>query len=167
MTTAVVSCGAVIVNDRGEIFVCHATGTARWDLPKGLADSGEDPRDAAVREAWEEAGLRLPAGALADLGEFAYLSGKRLHLFGLRVATGGIDIARCACRSFFPHQATRRPTPEADAWAWKPLDDLASWCGKNMTKVLQSLDRGAVDSLPRVDRIEVDTPPLSPSGTAC
>ncbi|HEY9027231.1 MAG TPA: NUDIX hydrolase [Burkholderiaceae bacterium] len=167
MTTAVVSCGAVIVNDRGEIFVCHATGTARWDLPKGLADPGEDPRDAAVREAWEEAGLRLPADALADLGEFAYLPAKRLHLFGLRVAAGGIDIARCACRSFFPHHVTGRPTPEADAWAWKPLDDLASWCGKNMTRVLRSLDDGVVDSLPAVDRIEVDAAPLKPSGTAC
>ena len=57
--------------------------------------------------------------------------------------------------------------PEADAWAWKPLDDLASWCGKNMTRVLQSLDRGLIAALPEVDRVEVDVSPLNPSRTAC
>lgn len=162
MTTPVVSCGVVLVDARQHVFACHTTGTARWDLPKGMADPGEDPREAAVREAWEEAGLRLPADALLDLGEFAYLPAKRLHLFGLRVATGGVDIAHCACRSFFPHHVTGRPTPEADAWTWQPLDDLASWCGKNMTKVLQSLDRGAIASLPAVQRIEVDPAPVTP-----
>ena len=60
-----VSCGVVLANGRGEIFVCHTTGAGRWDLPKGLADDGEAPRDAAVREAWEEAGLLLPADRLA------------------------------------------------------------------------------------------------------
>jgi 8-oxo-dGTP pyrophosphatase MutT (NUDIX family) len=160
MTTATVSCGVVLVDGRDHVFVCHTTGTARWDLPKGMADPGEAPRDAAVREAWEEAGLRLPADALLDLGEFAYLPAKRLHLFALRVATSGVALERCACRSFFPHHHTGLPTPETDAWAWKPLDDLASWCGKNMTKVLQSLDRGRLSTLPALARIEVDAPPV-------
>ena len=167
MGAPAISCGVVLANLRGDIFVCHATGTPRWDLPKGLGDPGEDPRDATVGEAWEEAGLRLPAEQLVDLGEFAYLPAKRLHLFALRVAPDGIDIDRCACRSFFPHRHTGRPTPEADAWAWKPLDDLASWCGKNMTRVLQSLDRGLIAALPEVDRVEVDVSPLNPSRTAC
>ena len=106
MTAHTVSCGVVLANRRGDVFVCHTTGTARWDLPKGMADDGEAPRDAAVREAWEEAGLRLPAGALVDLGEFDYLPAKRLHLFALRVADDAIDVSRCRCRSFFPHHRT-------------------------------------------------------------
>ena len=81
----VTSCGVVLFN-RGRLFVCRATGTARWDLPKGIADPGEAPRAAAVREAWEEAGLRLDAAPLHELGEFAYLPGKRLHLYALHVA---------------------------------------------------------------------------------
>ena len=31
----------------------------RWDIPGGTAEDGETPREAAVRETWEEAGLRV------------------------------------------------------------------------------------------------------------
>lgn len=156
MAAPTISCGVLLVNDRDELFVCHTTGTDRWDLPKGGADAGEAPRDAAVREAWEEAGLRVPGSALLDLGEFAYLSAKRLHLFALHVAPDAIDLARCRCRSFFPHHRTGRPTPETDGWAWKPIRDLG-WCGKNMTRVLLAQDWTAMLALPEIARIEVDS----------
>ena len=156
MATHTVSCGVVLANRRGDLFMCHTTGTARWDLPKGMADDGEAPRDAAVREAWEEAGLRLPANDLVDLGVFDYLPAKRLHLFALRVADDAIAIEHCRCRSFFPHRHTGAPTPEADAWAWQPRADMATWCGKNMIRVLGSLDWAAIDALPEVAHVEVD-----------
>jgi 8-oxo-dGTP pyrophosphatase MutT (NUDIX family) len=149
------SCGVLLLNRRGEIFACHATGTPRWDLPKGVADAGEAPMDAAVREAWEEAGLRLPADALTDLGAFEYLPAKRLHLFALRVADDGIDLARCRCRSFFEHHRTGAAMPETDAWAWKRPADASAWSGKNMARVLTSLDWAAIMALPELARIEV------------
>ena len=161
--TSQVSCGVLLVNRRDEVFVCHATGTPRWDLPKGVADAGEAPRDAAVREAWEESGVRLPADRLVDLGEFDYLPAKRLHLFALRVADDAIALAHCRCRSFFPHHRTGAATPEADAWCWKPRVQVPAWCGKNMARVLASLDADALAALPEAARIEVD---VSPSGTA-
>jgi len=156
MAARVVSCGVVLANRRGDIFVCHASGTARWDLPKGLPDDGEAPRDAAVREAWDEAGLRLPAQRLADLGVFDYLPAKRLHLFALRVADDAIELSRCRCRSFFAHHRTGVDTPETDAWAWQPRSDLSSWCGKNMSRVLGSIDWAAIDALPEVAEVDVD-----------
>ena len=150
------SCGVVLVNRRGDLFACHATGTQRWDLPKGIADAGETPRAAAVREAWEEAGLKLPAEALTDLGVHDYLRAKRLHLFALRVADDAIDLSRCSCRSFFDHHRTRRPTPEADGWAWKPRASTVAWCGKNMVRVLGQLDWEAIAALPEIAHIEVE-----------
>ena len=109
-----------------------------------------------MREAWEEAGLLLPADRLVDLGEFAYLPAKRLHLFALRVADDAVDVSRCSCRSFFPHHRTGLATPEADAWAWKPRADLAAWCGKNMTRVLASIAWADIDALPELAHVDVD-----------
>jgi 8-oxo-dGTP pyrophosphatase MutT (NUDIX family) len=152
---SVTSCGVLLLNRR-RLFVCHATGAGRWDLPKGIADPGEAPRAAAVREAWEEAGLRLDAAPLHELGEFAYLPGKRLHLFALHVADAAFDPTLCRCRTFFEHPVTRRRVPEADAFAWQPLDDLPRWCGKNMTRVLSAVDWAALEALPVVATIEVD-----------
>ena len=156
MGTRAVSCGVLLLNDRDEVFACRATGTARWDLPKGLAEAGETPRDAAVREAWEESGLRLEGDRLSDLGGFDYLPAKRLHLFALRVTDDALEPARCSCRSFFPHHRTGAATPEADAWAWKPGAGAPAWCGKNMARGLGSLDWAAIRALPVVARVEVD-----------
>ena len=161
--TALVSCGAVLLGPGRALFVCRTTGKQRWDLPKGVADPGEAPRATAVRETWEECGLVLPPDALRDLGEFAYLPAKRLHLFALHVAAGAFDPADCRCRSFFPHWRTGRPTPEADAFAWQPLDTLAHWCGKNMTRVLAALSWDEIAAMPAAARIEVDVDsPIGP-----
>jgi 8-oxo-dGTP pyrophosphatase MutT (NUDIX family) len=156
MPTAL-SCGVVLLDGARRLFACHATGTARWDLPKGLMDPGEQPREAAVREAWEEAGLRMDPAMLADLGEFAYLPRKRLHLFGARVAADAFDLAACRCRSFYPHHRTGHATPEADAYAWKPLAEAPDWAGKGLVKVLGRIDWARLDGLPELAAIEVDT----------
>jgi putative (di)nucleoside polyphosphate hydrolase len=152
----IVTCGVVLANRRGEVFACHATGTPRWDLPKGVGEAGESPRTTAVREAWEESGLRIPEESLSDLGEFRYLPAKRLHLFALRVADDAFDPFRCTCRSFFEHHRTHRRLPEADAWGWKPRGTPWAWCGKNMARVLSTLEWTAIDGLPEVAAIEVD-----------
>jgi 8-oxo-dGTP pyrophosphatase MutT (NUDIX family) len=151
----VTSCGVVLLN-RHRLFVCRATGTARWDLPKGVADPGEAPLDAAVREAWEESGLRIEPESLHDLGEFVYLPGKRLHLFALNAADGAFDTTQCRCRAYFEHPRTHRQLPEADAFAWQPLAEMPAWCGKYMTKVLSGLEWDRLEGLPQVDAIEVD-----------
>ncbi len=39
-----------------------------WELPAGLVEPGESPRDAAARELEEELGFRVDASALVDLG---------------------------------------------------------------------------------------------------
>jgi 8-oxo-dGTP pyrophosphatase MutT (NUDIX family) len=155
---AIVSCGVLLLDAQDRVFTCHATGTPRWDLPKGVVDADESPRTAALREAWEESGLRLPAedDALADLGERPYLPGKRLHLFAARVADDAFDPARCRCRSFYPHRTTGRPTPEADAFLFQALGPPTPWAGKNLARVLAALDRDRLARLPVLVRVDVD-----------
>lgn len=150
------SCGVVILDTHRRVLACHATGTSRWDLPKGILDAAESPANAAVRETWEETGLRLDPASLHDLGRFDYLPAKRLHLFALRVADGAFDIGRCRCRSTWRHPRSGREIPEVDGHAWKAVGDLPAWCGKHMARVLGELDWAQLDSLPVTSHIAVD-----------
>lgn len=151
----VVSCGVLMRNASRELFVCHATGSSRWDLPKGVQDPGESALETALREAWEETSLALEPASLHELGRFDYLPAKQLHLFGLRVAIDAFDIRDCRCHTSFPHRITGLPTLEVDGYAWKSLDRLHDWCGKNMSRVLLAVDWASIDALPEVPRLRV------------
>ena len=41
-----------------EICLIRNKGQKQWKIPKGFIDPGETPQEAALKEAWEEAGLR-------------------------------------------------------------------------------------------------------------
>lgn len=59
----------------------------RWIIPKGSVDEGENPRDAAIREAEEEAGL-IGVVARKPLGRYRRLNGEdsfSVDVFPMRV----------------------------------------------------------------------------------
>ena len=51
--------GLMLRNAEGEVFVGQRRdrNTDAWQMPEGGVDNGEDPRDAALRELWEETGI--------------------------------------------------------------------------------------------------------------
>ena len=53
--------GLMLRNAEGEVFVGQRRdrNTDAWQMPQGGVDNGEDPRDAALRELWEETGQVL------------------------------------------------------------------------------------------------------------
>ena len=53
--------GAAIIirNEKGQILLQERTDRNRWGLPGGCQDLGEDLRATAVREAYEETGIKL------------------------------------------------------------------------------------------------------------
>lgn len=134
-----VSCGTLIVNSSGELLLCHVTGTAKWDIPKGMQDPGETPIQAAMRELREEAGLEFDEGMFEDLGCFDYRKDKRLHLFLVRAPEELSCLDHLACTSFFPHHVTGEPTPEADGFRWASREEIAALCWPRMAERLLSM----------------------------
>lgn len=58
--------GVVVLNDQGDILLVRERGVpgqmekaGLWHIPSGTVEAGENPEDTAVREAFEEAGLRV------------------------------------------------------------------------------------------------------------
>ena len=52
--------GVMLANGSGHVFVGQRidNDTAAWQMPQGGVDPGETPREAALRELWEETGVR-------------------------------------------------------------------------------------------------------------
>lgn len=134
-----VSCGVLILNEHDQLLLAHATGQRHWDIPKGGAEPGESPREAAVREVREETGLVLDPATLEEIGRVPYTARKDLHLFRVRLRTGSCDIRACRCESLFPHRITGAMTPEVDAFRWTDLPDLPMFAAASMTAALRRL----------------------------
>jgi len=57
-----VSAGAIVLNSAGEVLLVHHTyGVLNWEVPGGAGEPGETPVETAVREVYEETGLRVHA----------------------------------------------------------------------------------------------------------
>ncbi|WP_405793026.1 NUDIX domain-containing protein [Streptomyces sp. NBC_01506] len=59
---------------RGEVVVVHDRFREHWELPGGMIEPGESPRQAAVRELFEESGQE-PGGPLRFVGHAGFLLG--------------------------------------------------------------------------------------------
>ena len=61
--------GGVLLHE-GRVLLVHRPRYDDWTLPKGKLDRGESFEDAALREVWEETGLRCTLGR--ELGGTEY-----------------------------------------------------------------------------------------------
>lgn len=138
MTARTVSCGVILLDQRGRLFLAHATATTHWDIPKGQGEAEEAPIDTALRELREETSIVLAPERLTDLGRFAYRRDKDLHLFAVRVADDEIDPANCACTSMFPSRRDGRMIPEMDAFLWVDPEDVPRYASRSLTRLFDT-----------------------------
>lgn len=108
---------AVIV--RGdEVLVGRRADNGAWQCVSGIVDPGEEPADAAVREALEEAGIVVRATRLAlvqQLDRITYANGDQVDYLDL--------VFRCEWLSGDPHPADGELT-EVDWFALSALPDV-------------------------------------------
>lgn len=129
------SCG-VIVTDGEFLLLGHATRSPRWDIPKGVADPGEDFAAAARRELHEETGLVAPAEALLPLGVYPYRRDKDLALFGW-VPVAMPNPRELVCISCFPLGG--QMFPEFDRFGLFRRDEAVTRVGKAMARILTEI----------------------------
>ena len=118
---------AVIVRDDRILLSRLAERVTRdelWTLPGGGLDHGEDPRDAVVREVFEETGLHAEVGDRARVLSAhlpgAWRDGARVDAHALRIVYDG----------WVPRGSPEPRVVEVDGStaeaAWVPLDDVRS-----------------------------------------
>ncbi len=124
--------GVMLMNPRGEVFVGQRMDrfTEAWQMPQGGVDKGEAPRDAALRELWEETGVTadlveivaetddwlpydLPHDIVPNIWKGRF-RGQEQKWFLMRF-DGRDDQVRIDTE-----------TPEFSAWQWLPADRLVA-----------------------------------------
>jgi 8-oxo-dGTP pyrophosphatase MutT (NUDIX family) len=113
--------GVVFRGDKGkiEVVIVSVGGQNRWQLPKGMVETGENPETAAVREAREEAGVSSDVVQPIETIEYWYAGldngirvrfHKRVHFFLLRYVSGD----------------TKDHDWEVNEARWVPIEDATS-----------------------------------------
>lgn len=114
--------GGVVVNAEGKVLVVSQHGNS-WSLPKGHVEAGEDLREAAKREIYEESGLT----ALSLVKEFEPYERHRIGESGV-----GEDLTETKIIHMFLFTTTENRLQPVD-----PENPVAKWV--NVDEVSQML----------------------------
>jgi 8-oxo-dGTP pyrophosphatase MutT (NUDIX family) len=130
------TCG-ILITDGVRLLICHPTNETRWDIPKGRQESGEDDdMVTAIRETWEETGLKINPDSLTSLGTWPYKPGKLLSLF-LYLVIDMPDVSTLTCHT---HVTTsNRKFPEMDGYDILPFEQAVLKFNPEMKKIIEGI----------------------------
>jgi 8-oxo-dGTP pyrophosphatase MutT (NUDIX family) len=65
---------AVVMGDGKKFLIIHPTGwdSNEWEVPKGNINDGENTKQAAIREFYEETGIKINISGLREVGKFLF-----------------------------------------------------------------------------------------------
>jgi ADP-ribose pyrophosphatase YjhB (NUDIX family) len=140
-----VDSAGILLKHKNLFFLVHSTGSPQsqgWGIPKGKVDYGETVNDAAVRETFEECGLRIDPRDIKFLTVIDYNSRddqgnirKYLHVFLCEVDEEVLNY-KFFCDSYFPHPKNPNvKIPEVNKFGWFELDEARKIATKSFKKV--------------------------------
>lgn len=144
-----VSCGIIYsVKGTNKILVEHVTLSKDWSIPKGCAEPNENYDDAAVRELFEETGIKLDKNKLVLIGKFDYLPLKDLVLYyyeaSVDEAKHAIDNAKCT--STFEHEYKLKNgairivnLPEVDKFKFIDVSEINDYVNEMLARILNNV----------------------------
>lgn len=140
-----------------QVFIAHMGGpfwakkdAGAWSIPKGEYDPDvEAALDAARREFREELGVEPPEIEWAELGTFAYSSGKKVVVFvGDGAGFTASDFTFGTFEMAWPPRSGRTATfPEVDRAEWMDLDAAREALVKGQRPAIDALE-AALAELP-------------------
>ncbi len=126
--------GALFLDEQGRLLLVNPTYKPQWEIPGGIVEQNESPRQACSREVQEEIGLTKP---LARLLSISYASGndKRTEALMFIFWGGVLTLAEIA--------AIRLPATELSEYRFVTLPEalllLAPSLGERVRKSLEIL----------------------------
>ncbi|CAN0654906.1 RNA pyrophosphohydrolase [Nitratireductor aquibiodomus] len=147
--------GIMVLNDRGLAWAGRrivqpdtdelSGATQLWQMPQGGVDKGEEPREAAYRELYEETGMKS-VSLLAETPDWiTYELPEHLLGIALKGKYRGQKQKWFAFRFEGPDsEIAINPPPggheaEFDMWEWKPMTDLPGLIVPFKRKVYESV----------------------------
>lgn len=126
-----VGSGVLLRNPNGDVLLVEPTYKESWEIPGGVVEDGESPREAAIRECMEELGVELPVGKPACI-HYAPM---------VRIAGDGIMFVFDAGTTRLTEEDFVLPADEIRSAKFVAPDDLAEYLHAVMvSRVLAAID---------------------------
>ena len=114
--------GAIVGNENGELLLMQRADSGIWLYPTGWADVGYSAAEVAVKEVWEETGIKTEVVDLLGIYDGMRLGFTRIPLystvFHLRAIGGELKAHPLECRDvgFFTRDDLPEPLIGAERW---------------------------------------------------
>jgi len=122
--TPKVTVGAIVGNDDGEILLMQRADSGVWLYPTGWADVGYSAAEVAVKEVWEETGIKSEVVNLLGVHDGMRLGFTRIPLysviFHLRAIGGELNAHPLECTDVGWFSQDNLPEPMYGTNRWAP-----------------------------------------------
>lgn len=123
--------GAIVGNDKEELLLVQRSDSGMWLYPTGWADVGYSPAEVAVKEVWEETGIKSEVVRMLAVNDGMRLGFTRIPLystvFHLRAIGGTVTPHPLECNDagFFSRDALPEPLIGGDRWVDRAFAAIA------------------------------------------